>query len=138
MADQTKPKYGPYPLEVLSQEDGNFETYSTNCHCGQLKYEVKLSPPVPQHTIVSCNCSICRRNGYLLACALRGNVRILRGGDRTAEYSFNRHKATHVFCPACGSSAFIGFNNNEAKDVIGINVHDFGLSPLGIHILTIT
>ncbi|KAH6871135.1 Mss4-like protein, partial [Thelonectria olida] len=106
----------------LSQREDDPRTYTANCHCGQFKYEVKLSPPFPEHQIASCNCSICRWNGYLLAYPLRDNIKILRGEDQMAKYSFNRHKATHVFCPTCGSSVWIDFNNQEAKDVIGINV----------------
>jgi hypothetical protein len=29
---------------------------------------VALSPPLPEHEVTNCSCSICRRGGYLLVC----------------------------------------------------------------------
>lgn len=121
-------------MEILSQDNGNYGTYTANCHCGHLRYEVKLSPPIPEQAIVSCNCSICSRNGYLLAYAPRKNVRFLRGGNDVAKYSFNRHLAKHAFCPKCGSSAYV--ENDEVKDLIAVNVISIprALHPLALSI----
>ncbi len=38
--------------------------YEANCHCGTIKYAIKL-PPLESMEIMSCNCSICTKNGYL-------------------------------------------------------------------------
>ena len=38
--------------------------YEANCHCGAIKYAIKL-PPLESMEIMSCNCSICTKNGYL-------------------------------------------------------------------------
>lgn len=119
---EQKPTYEPFPMEVLSQEDGNWETYDGHCHCGEVKFQIKISPPFPDHTVISCNCSVCHRNGYLLVYPARQDVSFIRGEDKLQSYEFNRHKATHKFCPACGSSVLIDFKSGEAKDVIGINV----------------
>ena len=45
------------------------ETYPAGCHCGYIKFDVTLSPPLAEQKILECNCSICRRMGYLLVCA---------------------------------------------------------------------
>jgi hypothetical protein len=122
MSIYSKPDYKPFPLELLDQRKDDFYIYTGECHCGRIKFQVNFSPRFPEHEVASCNCSICRRNGYLLVYPLREDVITLRGGDEASEYTFNQHKATHKFCPACGSSIWVDFNNHEAKDVVGINV----------------
>ncbi|OAQ64624.1 glutathione-dependent formaldehyde-activating enzyme domain-containing protein [Pochonia chlamydosporia 170] len=117
-----KPKYKPFPMNLLSQPDNNLQTYTGNCHCGHIQFTVTISPPFPEHQVASCNCSICRRNGYLLIYPLRENVTITKGDGQEGQYRFNRRKATHKFCGRCGSSVFVDFNGQEAKDVIGVNV----------------
>ena len=126
MSTSIKPQYKPFAFELISQRSDRPQTYTGNCHCGQIKYEVTLSPPFPEHQVACCNCSICRRNGYLLVYPLRKNVKILRGRNNLGKYSFNRHIATHLFCPKCGGSVYIDFEGKEAKDVLGVNVrrHD--------------
>lgn len=45
------------------------QTYEAGCHCGYIKFAVTLSPPLgPDHKPLNCNCSACRRFGYLLVC----------------------------------------------------------------------
>ena len=44
----------------------DMQTYSGGCHCGRVRYEVAtaLSP------VMSCNCSICQKRGYMLTYAI--------------------------------------------------------------------
>lgn len=44
------------------------QTYSAGCHCGWISFSVTLSPPLPEYKPLECNCSACRRFGYLLVC----------------------------------------------------------------------
>lgn len=44
------------------------QTYEAGCHCGYIKFSVTLSPPLPEYEVVQCDCSACRRFGYLLVC----------------------------------------------------------------------
>lgn len=55
---------------------------------------------------VACNCSICRRKGSLLMFVPRDALRITRGEDHLADYTFNRHVIHHRFCPTCGIYPF--------------------------------
>jgi hypothetical protein len=55
-------------LQKLANAGGPEVTYEAGCHCGYISLSVKLSPPLPEHEVVNCNCSICRRGGYLLVC----------------------------------------------------------------------
>ena len=43
---------------------GAIETYAGGCHCGRVRYEVKLDLEKP---VMSCNCSMCGRSGTLLS-----------------------------------------------------------------------
>lgn len=47
------------------------QTYPASCHCGYIKFSVTLSPPLPEYKPLQCNCSACRRFGYLLVCKSR-------------------------------------------------------------------
>lgn len=44
------------------------KTYEAGCHCGYIKFAVTLSPPLPETKPLNCDCSACRRFGYLLVC----------------------------------------------------------------------
>lgn len=44
------------------------QTYEAGCHCGYIKFSVTLSPPLPESKPLQCDCSACRRFGYLLVC----------------------------------------------------------------------
>ena len=43
-------------------------TYDAGCHCGYISLSLTLSPPLPEYTVLNCNCSMCTRAGYLLVC----------------------------------------------------------------------
>jgi hypothetical protein len=45
------------------------QTYDAGCHCGYIKFEFTLSPPLDAgYKVLQCNCSACTRFGYLLLC----------------------------------------------------------------------
>ena len=117
-----KSKYGPYPFEVFDQPEGDWAAYNANCHCGDIKFKLTIAPPFPKHLVVDCNCSICRRNEYLLIYPKRENLQFVCGVEKMKGYRFNSLKSTHKFCPSCSSSLYIDFNKNERVDVLGVNV----------------
>lgn len=47
------------------------QTYEAGCHCGYVRFSVTLSPPLPEYKPLNCDCSACRRFGYLLVCVYR-------------------------------------------------------------------
>ena len=109
----------------------NFATYDGNCHCGAVRYTLKLSPPLSEgYEVVNCSCSICTKNGYslrhhstqlflgiwsadssqlryLLVYPLRSDVTFTQGKETLKQYSFGSKKAPHSFCNECGSSVMI-------------------------------
>ncbi|KAF1916909.1 hypothetical protein BDU57DRAFT_498027 [Ampelomyces quisqualis] len=74
------------------------ETYTASCHCGTVQYYVILSPPLPKWKVVSCNCSICSRNGYLLVYPERSQLHMKSGEEALKEYSFGKERVLHKFC----------------------------------------
>jgi hypothetical protein len=52
----------------MAEEEKQSETYEAGCHCGYIKFSVKLSPPLPEYEVLDCGCSMCAKSGYLLVC----------------------------------------------------------------------
>jgi hypothetical protein len=53
-----------------------------------------------------CNCSICRRTGYLHLIVEKERFRLLSGEDKLTTYTFNTGTAKHHFCSLCGIKSF--------------------------------
>ena len=77
--------------------------YSGSCHCGAVRFTVEGDLPAKA---MSCNCSHCRRKGFLLTFVPRERFRLDAGADHLTEYRFNRHRIAHQFCDICGCQAF--------------------------------
>ncbi|MFT3791684.1 MAG: GFA family protein [Rudaea sp.] len=92
--------------------------YQGSCHCGQVAYEVDGEFA----GVMSCNCSICTRAGYLLWFVPRENLHVLRGDRALANYTFNKHVIQHKFCPACGIHPFAEGVDPSGKAMAAINV----------------
>ncbi|KAF7549343.1 hypothetical protein G7046_g8377 [Stylonectria norvegica] len=91
-------------------------TYEAGCHCGHIGLSLKISPPLPEHVVLNCNCSICRRAGYLLVYPQYSEV-TWRGDseERVSRYIFNTRTRDHMFCGKCGASIGIDFRENDPK-----------------------
>lgn len=116
---------GPPPLPTFDPD--NVQVYPASCHCGTVSHTVSLSPPLPEWKVVSCNCSICQRNGYLLVYPSREQLHIISGEEAMKSYSFGPKRNLHMFCGKCGSSVFFDprmkeFGEGEGLDLLGINV----------------
>ncbi|KAF5647483.1 triacylglycerol lipase II precursor [Fusarium sp. NRRL 25303] len=103
------PMFAAY-LEKLANGGGPEVTYEAGCHCGYIGLSVALSPPLPKHEVINCNCSICRRGGYLLVYPAYEKVTWHNDSDkRVSRYQFNTKARDHMFCPKCGASIGIDF-----------------------------
>ncbi len=76
--------------------------YEGGCHCGAVTFEVAGETPTEA---MSCNCSHCRRKGFLLAFVPAETVTI-SGEAALRDYTFNRHALGHRFCTICGCQPF--------------------------------
>jgi hypothetical protein len=78
-------------------------TKKGSCHCGAVTFEVRTAPEIE---LVDCNCSMCRRTGFLHLIVPKADFRILTGKRKLTTYSFNTRTAKHTFCSVCGVKAF--------------------------------
>ena len=77
--------------------------YSGSCHCGAVAFTVASDPP---KQAMSCNCSHCRRKGFLLSFVPAEQFSLDSGEDQLATYTFNKHQIRHRFCRRCGLRPF--------------------------------
>jgi len=88
------------------------------CHCGRVRFEVD-APAVIEAT--DCNCSICRKSGFLHLLVADSEFRLLQGDDALTTYTFNTGVAKHHFCGHCGVKSF--YVPRSHPDGVSVNVH---------------
>mgnify|MGYP001762229922 FL=1 len=106
--------------------------YHGSCHCGAVAYQVEAD----LSSVLSCNCSICFRKGYLLAFVPGSNLTMLKTDQQLTTYTFNTHKIKHQICPVCGCSPFALGTDPEGNAVAAINLRcleGIDLDALEIH-----
>ncbi len=106
--------------------------YQGSCHCGAVAFTVEADLPTQA---VSCNCSICRRNGALLTFVPEDNFRLDQGQDDLTTYEFNKHNVQHQFCRICGIESFSSGRKPDGTVSYAVNlrsVPDADLASLQI------
>jgi hypothetical protein len=91
--------------------------FQGSCHCGAIKFSVDADMPTQA---MSCNCSICRRKGSLLAFFPAAKFKLYEGEAALDAYKFNKHKLAHKFCRTCGIHPFaegVGPDGTEMRAV---------------------
>jgi hypothetical protein len=102
-----------------------------SCHCGRIAYSIDAEPK----QVLDCNCSHCRRKGYLLWFQPREKLTLATPESAMQTYTFNKHVIKHQFCPHCGCAPFGFGKDKEGNEVVAINVRclpDVDLSKLKI------
>lgn len=92
--------------------------FQGGCHCGQVLWEIDVDPRA--ETVLDCNCSICRKKGFLHLIVEPEDFRLIKGERHLEEYRFNTGKAAHKFCTACGIHSF--YVPRSHPDKIDVNV----------------
>jgi hypothetical protein len=90
--------------------------YRGSCHCGRIAFEVEGEIG----GLEECNCSICRRKGYLHWYVDPERFHLLTKAQDLATYQFGTHTAKHHFCPVCGVAPF--YRPRSDPDKIDVNV----------------
>jgi hypothetical protein len=70
------------------------------CHCGSVRFHVRLSDGL--RNARRCSCSFCSMRGAVVVSAKLDGFDILSGADKLTEYHFNTKTARHFFCAVCG------------------------------------
>jgi hypothetical protein len=96
----------------------NTKTYTGSCHCGKVRYEVKLD----LGKVIACNCSICNKKGTLLTFAPAEDFTLLAGEEGLTSYQFDKKVINHNFCSTCGVTSFArGKRPSDGAPVIAVN-----------------
>jgi hypothetical protein len=106
-------------------------THKGGCHCGRVRFEVDAPADIKAD---QCNCSICRKSGYLHMIVPKDDFRLVSGEGDIETYTFNTGVAQHYFCRHCGVKSF--YLPRSHPD--GISVNTNCLEPETIRSLTIT
>ena len=93
-------------------------THHGGCHCGRIRFEVDAPAAIDA---TDCNCSICRKSGFLHLIVSDTKFRLLQGRDDLSTYAFNTGAARHFFCRFCGVKSF--YVPRSHPDGISVNVH---------------
>ncbi len=94
-------------------------SYSGSCHCDAVAFTVDGDLPTEAN---SCNCSHCRRKGFLLSFVPATRFTLERGEDRLQSYQFNAHRIEHLFCETCGTQPFARGAGPGGGDMRAINL----------------
>lgn len=89
-----------------------------SCHCGKVTYRADFEP----REAISCNCSICRRKGYLVSFTSPETFTLETPRDALAVYTFKSHAIRHQFCKTCGCAPFGEGVGPDGKAMVGINL----------------
>lgn len=92
------------------------QTYEGGCHCGAIRFRVEID----KYEAVECNCSICRKKGFIHLIVPREQFTLLQGAEQLATYTFNTGVARHTFCRICGIHAF--YRPRSHPDAVDVNV----------------
>ncbi len=102
------------------------KTMNGACHCGAVRFTVKLSEGIDEPR--RCNCSICRMRGAVAVSARLGDLTLTSGAEILSLYQFNTRTAEHYFCSVCG--IYTHHRRRSKPDEIGVNVACLeGVSP---------
>lgn len=96
------------------------------CHCGRVRFDVKLSEGL--HSARRCSCSYCRMRGAVAVSADIDALTITAGEEALSLYQFGTMAAKHYFCSRCG--IYTHHQRRSNPNEYGINVACLeGLSP---------
>lgn len=93
-------------------------TVDGGCHCGAVRYRVRLRDPAIAHR---CNCSICVTTGFVGIIVPEAAFELVAGEGALREYRFNTGEARHWFCATCGVKSFYRPRSNPDGYNINLN-----------------
>nr|WP_298096882.1 GFA family protein [uncultured Shinella sp.] len=106
--------------------DDDRKQYAAACHCGTVRFRVRLTDGF--NTIRRCSCSYCRMRGAVAASAQLADIEFEQGEDNLTLYQFNTGTAKHYFCKTCG--IYTHHQRRSNPNQFGINVACIeGISP---------
>lgn len=104
--------------------------YFGSCHCGTVTFSVEAGEELE---VENCNCSICRKSGFLHLIVPKRDFALLTGEDAITTYTFGSGVAKHTFCKHCGVKPFYTPRSNP--DGVDINVNCLDTEKLKLKIV---
>lgn len=105
--------------ETTTSPGASTRTYEGSCHCGGVQFTAKIDLSQP---VMTCNCSICSRQGWMLAFVPKADISI-SGEDQLTDYQFGKKHLHHTFCKVCGVHPFShGEDPSSKSQMYGVNV----------------
>jgi hypothetical protein len=95
---------------------GTVDTLEGGCHCCGVRFRVL----VEKYAGIECNCSICRKKGFLHLIVPADRFTLLAGEDLLTTYRFNTGTARHTFCRVCGIHPF--YTPRSHPDGVDVNI----------------
>ncbi|TAA63905.1 GFA family protein [Shinella sp. JR1-6] len=106
--------------------DKDIETIGGACHCGSVRFRVRLANGL--HSARRCSCSYCRMRGAIAVSANLSDIAIEEGEELLTLYQFNTKTAKHYFCARCG--IYTHHQRRSNPEQYGVNVACLeGISP---------
>ncbi len=95
------------------------DIHQGGCHCGRVRFQVRAELG-PKTRLLDCNCSICRKKGFVHWIVDPADFQLLQGEDALVSYRFNTGAAEHKFCGSCGIHAF--YTPRSHPDKVDVNL----------------
>jgi len=99
--------------------DHTMRTYDGQCHCGAVRYQARTDLA----SMMDCNCTNCRRRGWVLQSVPAADFRLLAGEGDLTTYRFNTGRIEHLFCRHCGIQPFARGRDGEGNELVMLNVN---------------
>lgn len=100
--------------------------YEGSCQCGAVQFDVDLN--IDQ--TITCNCSRCKRMGFVLSFAKPEDFHLKTGEELLTEFLFNKKVIRHLFCKVCGVESFGYATMPDGSQAVGVNVNCLeGVNP---------
>ena len=99
------------------------KTYHGSCHCGSIKFSVKLDLAAGTG---KCNCTICQKTRYWGSSVKPAAFTLIAGEAHLKDYQFNTKSMHHLFCDTCGVRAF----GKGSLEVMGGDFYTINLACL--------
>ena len=115
--------------------DRNLHEFDGACHCGAVRFHVRLSEGL--HSARRCTCSYCRMRGAVAVSADIADLEVTRGKDTLTLYQFKTGTAKHYFCSRCG--IYTHHQRRSDPSQYGVNVACLeGVSPFDFDEVPVT
>jgi hypothetical protein len=108
--------------------DDTDEWLSGGCHCGNVRFRIRLR----DRKALSCNCSMCAKKGFINLIVAPEDFELLQGEDELSSYRFNTRVAEHRFCRTCGIHPFSRPRSHPGSFDVNARCLDVGFQFLDV------